>query len=101
MNVPLPQQGSGQAEFRAVGRSPLVQGWKAAFSAADPKPGREKEGEAEQTLPRLADGETASLTDPRVEEKQAQPPPRYSEATLVDAMQNAWHFVKDEPCVTD
>jgi DNA topoisomerase-3 len=25
-----------------------------------------------------------------------QPPPRYSEGTLVDAMQNAWRFVKDE-----
>jgi DNA topoisomerase-3 len=98
MNVPLPQQGSSPAEFRAVGRSPLVQGWKAAFGAADPEPGREKEGEAdaEQTLPNLADGETATLTDPRVEEKQTQPPPRYSEGTLVDAMQNAWRFVKDE-----
>ena len=28
--------------------------------------------------------------------KQTQPPPRYSEGTLVDAMQNAWRFVKDE-----
>jgi DNA topoisomerase-3 len=100
MNVPLPQQGSGPAEFRAVGRSPLVQGWKAAFGAADPEPGREKEGEgeadAEQTLPRLVDGETATLAGPRVEEKQTRPPPRYSEGTLVDAMQNAWSFVKDE-----
>jgi DNA topoisomerase-3 len=75
-----------------------VQGWKAAFGAADPEAGREKEGEAEaeQALPHLADGETATLTDPRVEEKQTQPPPRYSEGTLVDAMQNAWRFVKDE-----
>ena len=41
------------ADFRAVGRIPLVQGWKAAFGAAEPEPGREKEGEAEteQTLP--------------------------------------------------
>jgi DNA topoisomerase-3 len=98
MNVPLPQQGAGAAEFRAVGRIPLVQGWKAAFAAADPEPGSEKEAEAdaEQTLPRLADGETATLTDPSVQEKQTQPPPRYSEGTLVDAMQNAWRFVKDE-----
>ena len=28
--------------------------------------------------------------------KQTQPPPRYNEGTLVDAMQNAWRFVKDE-----
>jgi hypothetical protein len=42
------------ADFRAVGCIPLTQGLKTAFSAAEPEPGREKEGEAEteQTLPR-------------------------------------------------
>jgi DNA topoisomerase-3 len=95
MNVPLRQQGAdAAAEFRAVGRIPLVQGWKAAF--ADPEPGREKDAEAEQTLPHLVDGETATLTEPLVQAKQTQPPPRYNEGTLVDAMQNAWRFVKDE-----
>jgi DNA topoisomerase-3 len=75
-----------------------VQGWKAAFGAAEPEPGREKEGEAEteQTLPQLVDGQHATLTQPRVQAKQTQPPPRYNEGTLVDAMQNAWRFVKDE-----
>ena len=98
MKVPVPQQGAGAGvEFRAVGRIPLVQGWKAAFGAAEPEPGREKEGEeAEQTLPDLVDGQHATLTQPRVQAKQTQPPPRYSEGTLVDAMQNAWRFVKDE-----
>ena len=59
---------------------------------------REKEGEAEteQTLPQLVDGQNATLTQPRVQAKQTQPPPRYNEGTLVDAMQNAWRFVKDE-----
>ena len=98
MKVPVPQQGAAAGvEFRAVGRIPLVQGWKAAFGAAEPEPGREKEGEeAEQTLPELVDGQQATLTQPRVQAKQTQPPPRYNEGTLVDAMQNAWRFVKDE-----
>jgi DNA topoisomerase III len=95
MKVPLPRQGAA-AEFRAVGRIPLVQGWKAALGAVDPESGREGEAEAEQALPHLTDGETATLNDPRVQEKQTQPPPRYSEGTLVDAMQNAWRFVRDE-----
>ena len=47
MNVPLLQLGSGPAEFRVVGRIPLVRGWKAAFTAADPEPGGEKEAEAD------------------------------------------------------
>ena len=74
-----------------------MQGWKAAFGAAEPEPGREKEGEAEteQTLPKLVDGQHATLTQPSVQAKQTQPPPRYNEGTLVDAMQNAWRFVKD------
>jgi DNA topoisomerase III len=46
--------------------------------------------------PQLVDGQNATLTHPRVQAKQTQPPPRYSEGTLVDAMQNAWRFVKDE-----
>src|SRR6516225_5745273 len=36
------------------------------------------------------------LTDPRVDAKKTQPPPRYNEGTLVDAMQNAWRFVTDD-----
>src|SRR5262245_58072554 len=77
MKVPLPQQGSGAAaDFRAVGRIPLVQGWKAAFGVAEPEPGREKEeeSETEQALPQLVDGQSATLTDPRVQAKQTQPP---------------------------
>src|SRR5262245_25658108 len=99
MKVPVPRLGSGvAADFRAVGRIPLVQGWKVVFGAADTDPGREKEEETEteQTLPHLVDGEATTLTDPRVQTKQTQPPPRYSEGTLVDAMQNAWRFVKNE-----
>jgi DNA topoisomerase IA len=47
-------------------------------------------------LPPLRDGETAQLQDPKVEEKETQPPPRYNEGTLIEAMQNAWRFVDDE-----
>ena len=97
ISVPVPERGSGPAEFRAVGRIPLKQGWKAAFGAAEPDPS-EKGGEVEteQTLPPLIDGQNATLTHPGVQAKQTQPPPRYNEGTLVDAMQNAWRFVKDE-----
>ena len=95
--MPVPERKSGPAEFRAVGRIPQKQGWKAAFGAAEPEP-NEKGGEieTEQTLPPLIDGQNATLTHPRVQAKQTQPPPRYNEGTLVDAMQNAWRFVKDE-----
>jgi len=47
-------------------------------------------------LPSLRDGETAALSDPKIEDKQTRPPPRYNEGTLIEAMQNAWRFVEDE-----
>ncbi len=105
LQVPVPEQGPrAAAEFRAVGRIPLKQGWKAAFGATEPEPetkrdaGRDKvgDGDAEQELPDLDNGQPATLSRPKVEAKKTQPPPRYNEGTLVDAMQNAWRFVKDE-----
>ncbi len=89
MSVPIP--GAAAAEFRATGRIPLRLGWKAVYQAVDP----DAEAEAEQMLPTLGDGENAIMSDARVEAKRTQPPPRYNEGTLVDAMQNAWRFVED------
>jgi DNA topoisomerase III len=34
--------------------------------------------------------------DPKIEDKETRPPPRYNEGTLIEAMQNAWRFVDDE-----
>ena len=38
VTLPVPVGESAAAEFRAVGRIPLVPGWKAAFGAAEPTP---------------------------------------------------------------
>jgi DNA topoisomerase-3 len=80
-------------EFRAVGRQPIELGWRAAFP--DWQPADEKGDEA-QLLPPLRNGETAKLQDPKIEDKETRPPPRYNEGTLIEAMQNAWRFVDDE-----
>jgi DNA topoisomerase III len=80
-------------EFRASGRQPIDLGWRAAFP--DWQPADEKGDEA-QLLPPLRNGETAQLHDPKIEEKETRPPPRYNEGTLIEAMQNAWRFVDDE-----
>jgi DNA topoisomerase-3 len=80
-------------EFRAAGRQPIDFGWRAAFP--DWQPADEKGDEA-QLLPPLRNGETAQLQDPKIEDKETRPPPRYNEGTLIEAMQNAWRFVEDE-----
>ena len=91
INVPVP--GGPASEFRAIGRIPLRLGWKTVYGALPQE--QDRDSEPEQTLPPLSDGEVVALTDPKVEAKKTQPPPRYSEGTLVEAMQNAWRFVKD------
>jgi DNA topoisomerase-3 len=80
-------------EFRAAGRQPIDFGWRAAFP--DWQPADEKGDEA-QLLPPLRNGETAQVQDPKIEDKETRPPPRYNEGTLIEAMQNAWRFVEDE-----
>jgi DNA topoisomerase III len=80
-------------EFRAAGRQPIDFGWRAAFP--DWQPADEKGDEA-QLLPPLRNGETAQLQDPKIEDRETRPPPRYNEGTLIEAMQNAWRFVEDE-----
>ena len=80
-------------EFRASGRQPIDRGWRAAFP--DWQPADEKGDEA-QLLPPLRNGETAQLHDPKIEDKETRPAPRYNEGTLIEAMQNAWRFVDDE-----
>ena len=47
-------------------------------------------------LPPLRNGETAQLHNPKIEDKETRPPPRYNEGTLIEAMQNAWRFIDDE-----
>ncbi|MGG5890770.1 type IA DNA topoisomerase [Falsiroseomonas sp. HC035] len=79
--------------FRAAGRQPIELGWRAALP--DWQPAEEK-GEEAQLLPVLRHGETVTLRDATVEDKETRPPPRYNEGTLIEAMQNAWRFVVDE-----
>jgi DNA topoisomerase-3 len=80
-------------EFRAAGRQPIDLGWRAAFPEWQPA---DEQGDEAQLLPPLRNGETAQLQDPKIENKETRPPPRYNEGTLIEAMQNAWRFVDDE-----
>src|SRR4029077_5195801 len=80
-------------EFRAAGRQPIDLGWRAAFPEWQPA---DEKGHEAQLLPPLRNGETAQLQDPKIEDKETRPPPRYNEGTLLEAMQNAWRFVDDE-----
>lgn len=96
LDVPVP--GDGPVSFRATGHVPLRLGWKAVFGATSAEADDGADGA--QTLPPMKDGEAATLGEPKVKVCTTEPPPRYNEGTLIDAMQNAWKFV-DDPVLRD
>ncbi len=84
--------------FRTRGKVMLVPGWRGVYGEeadAEPREGDEDEGR-EQRLPRLEQGETVQTRDIRSEEKETRPPRRYSEGSLLAAMETAGRLVDDE-----
>lgn len=78
--------------FKTEGKVLVVPGWKEVY-------GRD-EGKAEDSLPPVTpeDGEppTAKILEIQCQEEATKPPPRYTEATLLAAMESAGKFVEDE-----
>jgi DNA topoisomerase-3 len=80
--------------FRATGRITTSPGWTAIYDDRADDEGGEA-AEAEQTLPPLTNGDPAQLSGAKVEAKRTKPPPRYTEGTLIQAMQESWRFIPD------
>ncbi|MBR1484310.1 MAG: DNA topoisomerase 3 [Prevotella sp.] len=87
-------------EFKVTGKEILDPGWRVVRGE------RKEEGEAaadeekktddeERTLPTFQKGESGPHT-PTLTEKQTTPPPYYTEASLLRAMETAGKFVEDE-----
>jgi DNA topoisomerase-1 len=75
--------GTGQHALRATGQVVLFPGFLALYEE-----GRDdSEDEDSRRLPRLRDGDTPAKKDVTAEQHFTQPPPRYSEASLVKRME--------------
>jgi DNA topoisomerase III len=84
--------------FRTRGKVMLVPGWRGVYGEeadAEKPEGDEDEGR-EQRLPRLEQGEAVETRDVRSEEKVTRPPRRYSEGSLLAAMETAGKLVDEE-----
>ncbi len=85
--------------FRTRGKVLLVAGWRAVYgervSGADGDRDDEDEGR-EQELPKLAKGERVDVTEVSSEEKETKPPRRYTEGSLLAAMETAGKLVDEE-----
>ena len=78
--------------FKTEGKVLVVPGWKEIY-------GRE-EGKAEDSLPAVTDADgvpaQAKVLEVQCQEESTKPPARYTEATLLAAMESAGKFVEDE-----
>ncbi|MDX6660341.1 MAG: topoisomerase, partial [Solirubrobacteraceae bacterium] len=87
--------------FRTQGRVLLVPGWRGVYGEAAEGDGRsggeaEEDEGREQHLPKLERGETVETREVEALEKETQPPRRYSDASLLAAMETAGKLVDDE-----
>jgi DNA topoisomerase-3 len=85
--------------FRTRGRVMLEAGWRGAYDeVASEAPGKGEEDEAppEQRLPRLDQGEQVEIDKIESARKETKPPRRYSDASLLAAMETAGKLVDDE-----
>ena len=80
-------------QFFATGTTTRTAGWMALYGAADDED-TEEENRA-QELPPLAQGQTLPVQSVRVKEGKTKPPARYTEATLLTAMENPVSQVED------
>ena len=92
--------------FRTRGKLLLVPGWRGVYdevsaaSAAKTSSGARAEGEedegADQQLPKLEQGERVQTREIKSARKETKPPRRYSDASLLGAMETAGKLVDDD-----
>jgi DNA topoisomerase-3 len=90
-----PEIAKGPHVFRTRGRVLLVPGWRGVYGELEEGSDNEDEG-ANQTLPKLEKGEDAQVTKVTSDEKVTKPPRRYSDASLLGAMETAGQLVDDD-----
>src|SRR5438067_1459057 len=90
--------GLGPLVFRTRGRLLLVAGWRGVYEevAADERAKGEEDEGADQQLPRLEQGERVQTLEVASERKETKPPRRYSDASLLGAMETAGKLVDDD-----
>lgn len=86
-------EGSKQHAFKTEGRVLVNAGWLAVYGKGAQV--EDEEGSGPSLVP-LVPGETLATEDVTLKGAQTRPPPRYTEATLLSAMEGAGKMVEDE-----
>jgi DNA topoisomerase III len=83
--------------FRTRGKVLLEAGWRGVYGeAVDDGEGRDDDEGAEQRLPKLEKGESVDVREVGLEAKETKPPRRYTDASLLAAMETAGKLVDDD-----
>ena len=82
--------------FRTRGKLMLVPGWRGVYGELPESERPEDDEGREQQLPRLEKGEDALVREIASEEKETKPPRRYTEGSLLGAMETAGKLVDEE-----
>ena len=85
--------GLGEHRFLASGRVVLEQGWMALRRGDEDR--EESEEAEESSLPEMRKGDAATPLDGRVDALRTEPPPPFTDGTLIKAMVNVHAHVKD------
>ncbi len=80
---------AGDYDFHVTGRTPRFDGFTKVYAAADKKSDKEKgESDEDVRLPELNEGDVLDFIKFDCEQKFTKPPARYTEASLVKAMED-------------
>jgi DNA topoisomerase III len=91
-----------EERFRTRGKVTLEAGWRGVYGLeadADRTPAtgtQDEDAEITAELPRVEQGQTVRCVEALSEAKETKPPPRYTEATLLSAMEGAGKLIDDE-----
>ena len=86
----------GEHVFRTRGKLMLVPGWRGVYGELPESDRDEDDQGREQRLPRLEQGEAAAVRELESEQKETKPPRRYTDGSLLRAMETAGKLVDDD-----
>src|SRR5215212_1153542 len=86
-----------EERFRTRGKITLEAGWRSVYGLeADHERQSEDEEKEGGEIPALQEGQTVRCIAAEIEDKMTRPPPRYTEASLLSAMETAGKLIDDE-----
>lgn len=83
-------------QFYAKGKHVLSKGWREVYEKTAFVSDEEDEEQTSQTLPEVRKNEELKVSGVRLEALKTKPPARYTEATLLSAMEHPGKFIENE-----